>query len=207
MTAAAVGLAIVPLVALAADGDLVKLFGKTKTIAKGGGVFEVRDQARGTYGVSAAPDTEVIVGKATALKDFKGFSQIHVLGYKTPSSKPELALVNEVRALVAADDFKPPPVPADLLKKKIEWHAGALDARDNVFYMGVHKIDAPPERKVAVLTVGKLDALAADKTEKLVYVEAVPVGEKKTSKQVNAKKVVICADGVPQGEWKLILAP
>ena len=55
--------ALAPIAALAADGDLVKIFGKTKTIAKGGAVFEVRDASRGTYGVSAAPETEVIVGK------------------------------------------------------------------------------------------------------------------------------------------------
>jgi hypothetical protein len=203
LRAVALALALAPVVALAADADLVKLFGKTKTIAKGGAVFEVRDP-RGTYGVSAGEDVAVVLGKATALKDFKGFTQIHILGYKTPSSKPELALVNEIRAMVAADEFKPPPVPLDLEKKKIAWHSGAFDSRDGVYHIGSHRIEAPGERKVAVLTVAKLDALSADK---LVYVEATPIGEKKTSKQVTAKKIVVCGDGVPAGEWKLILAP
>ena len=189
---------------LALAADAVRIAGKVKDVAKDGASFAVQDKA-GLWEVAIDDEkTEIVVHKATPLRDCPSV-ETAVLARRDEGSGPSSAapqgtppqIVN-VLAVVVGEGFKTPDVTPDQRAKGLTWIRGTLKHYEKT---GGSALDGTslqwgPDRPAIELTRGEKSAIAKGK---LVLVEGTSDAKLKAA----ATRVSVLSPGIPAAEYKL----
>ena len=189
-----------------AGEEALKLFGKVKTVEKDGSAFDLQDK-RGTFRVILAEDANIVALKPVRLETCAPDSTVHVLGQKQepvpdPQSGHTLpAQIIQIVAIVAADGFKPPPIPEEFAARKLEWMTGRLKKTRSAYALDGIDMQVGRDRTAVAISASSRDAIAKGK---LVFVEGAREGGAK-ARQVRATRAAILAPEIPLAQYRVVL--